>query len=106
MGSPESTRMDCMWSPEKKRVVSVLTSCQRLDFQTIEKDTNERIKTWWNNESYSSRVKVDGRSRSFNILNVRAVQTLEKKHFAKTTDRQWKCCWIVRAVCCQITIES
>ena len=35
---------------------------------------NEQIKTRWDNESYGSRVKVDGRSRS----DVKALETLEK----------------------------
>ena len=61
-------------SPMQKRVVSILNSGQSSILQTSEKDMNKHIKTWWDNECYGSRVKVDGRSRS----DVKALETLEK----------------------------
>ena len=55
---------------------------------------NQQIKTWGDDESYGSRVKVDGRSRS----DINALGLLEKRPFAKTTDIRWECCENVRAL--------
>ena len=51
-----------------------MTSCHSSVHQPSDFDLNEQIKTWWDNESYGSRVKVDRRSRS----DVKALETLEK----------------------------
>ena len=63
-----------MSGPLPKRIMSILSSCQSSILQSSEKDMNEHIKTWRDNENYGSRVKVDGRSRS----DVKAPETLEK----------------------------
>ena len=76
-GEPWAVRSVLGWAvsgPLPKRIVSILSSCQSSSLQTSEKDTNEQIKTWWDNESYGSRVRVVGRCRS----DVKAFETLEK----------------------------
>ena len=60
--------------PLPEKIVSSLTSCHSSVQQSADFDLNEKIKTWWDNESYGSRVNVDGRSRS----DVKALETLKK----------------------------
>ena len=74
---PWAVRCSLGWpvsEPLPKKSVSSLTSCRSSVYQSADFDLNEQIKTWWDNESYGSRVKVDGRSRS----DVKALETLEK----------------------------
>ena len=74
--SPGAFRCFVRWTvsgPLPKKIVSSLTSCHNLVYQSAVFDLNEQIKTWWDNESYGSRVKVDGRSRS----DVKSLETLE-----------------------------
>ena len=71
--------------------MSTLSSCQSSILQSNEKELNEQIKSWWDNESYGSRVKVDGRSRS----DIRALETLEKTTVCEegryTVGMLWSC---------------
>ena len=52
---------------------------------------NEQIKTWWDNERYGSRVKVDERFRS----DVKALEILEKTKVCEdnrhTVGMLWSC---------------
>ena len=43
--------------------MSSLTSCHSSVYQSADFDMNEQIKTWWDNESHGSRVKVDGQDQ-------------------------------------------
>ena len=81
-GEPWAVRCSLGWTvswPLPKKIVSSLTSCHISVHQSADFDFNEQIKTWWNNESCGSRVKMDGRSRS----DVKALET-----FKKTTHRE------------------
>ena len=76
-GKPWAVRCSLVWTvsgPLPKKIVSALTSCHSSVHQSADFDLNEQIKTWWDNESYGSRVNVDGRSRS----GVKALESLEK----------------------------
>ena len=79
-GEPWAVRCFLGWTvsgPLPKKILSSLPSCHssvHQVHQSADFDLNEQIKTWWDNESYGSRVKVDGRSRS----DVKALETLEK----------------------------
>ena len=75
-GEPWAVRCSLRWTvsgPLPKKIVSSLTSCHSSVHHSADFDLNEQIKTCWDNESYGSRVKVDGRSRS----DVKALETLE-----------------------------
>ena len=76
-GEPWAVRCSFGWAvngPLPKKIVSSLTSCHSSVHQSADFDLNEQIKTWWDSESYGSRVKTDGGSRS----DVKALGTLEK----------------------------
>ena len=76
-GEPWVVRCSLGWAVSgslPRKIVSSLTSCHSSVYQSANFDLNEQIKTWWDNESYGSRVKVDGRSRS----DVKALETLKK----------------------------
>ena len=77
LDEPWAVRCSLDWTvsgPLPKKIVSSLTSCHSSVHHPADFDLNEQTKTWWDNESYGSRVKVDGRSRS----DVKALKTLEK----------------------------
>ena len=76
-GEPWAVRCSLGWTvsgPLPKKIVSSQTSCHSSVHQSADFGLNEQIKTWWDNESYGSRVNVDGRCRS----DVEALETLEK----------------------------
>ena len=75
--------------PFPKKIVFSLTSYLSSVHQSPDFDLNEQIRTWWDNESYGSRVKVDGRSTS----NVKELETLELwkiKRTVKMTGTPWE----------------
>ena len=93
-GEPWAVRSALGWTVSgslPKRVVSILSSCQSSILQASEKDMNEQIKTWWDNECYGSRVKVDRRSRS----DFKAMETSEKTTVCEdnryTVGMLWSC---------------
>ena len=76
-GEPWAVRCSLRWTvsgPLPNKIVSSLTSCHSSVHQSADFDFNEQLKTWWDNESYGSRVNVDRRSRS----DVKAFESLEK----------------------------
>ena len=71
---PWALRCSLGWTVSGPLPEKIVSSCHSSVYQFSDFDLNEQIKTWRDNESYGSRVKVDGRSRS----DVKALETLEK----------------------------
>ena len=64
---PWAVRCSLRWTVSDllpKKFVSSLTSSHSSVHQSADFNFNEQIKSWWDNESYGSPVKADGRSRS------------------------------------------
>ena len=64
-GEPWAVRSALGWTVSgclPKRVVPILSSCLSSILQMSQKNMNEQNKTWRDNESYGSRVEVDGHS--------------------------------------------
>ena len=102
-GEPWAVRRSLGWTvsgPLPKKILSSLPSCHSSVHQSADFDLNEQIKTWWVNESYGSRVKVNGRSRS----DVKALETLEKTTRCENDRYTVECCRVFPVPVCRTTI--